>query len=212
MKKIEITVYTIDELKETNKNAYNKVIDDAKEKIINNRFDFASFDISIILKEKYNLSVDEKNIYYSISYCQGDGMCFTMDHILSYIHIKNNMLLNVFEKWITNNLNDDEKMLLLEYLNCNYNLSIKKKSHHYEHAYTCFIDYEYFYSSDDPKFLDRMNNFISDLCDKLFNNVYVVVCGEIEKILYNYYDVDDDECIDNINDNGYMFDIDGDIY
>ena len=97
--------------------------------------------------------------------------------------------------------------LLIDYLNCGYNLRIKKISHNYCHAHTCKIDYDYFYSSDDDKYIDRMDNFIYALCNKLFNNVYLEICGCIEKELYSYYDIDDDEIINDLNDNDtYFFD------
>ena len=213
MKKIEITVYSIDELKDRNIKAYNKVIDDMREIIIDDNFNFAASDASVLLKEKYNLNIDPDNIYYSITSSQGDGVCFIDDNILSYTNIKNKSDdSNIFEKWIINNLSDDEMTLLLDYLNSNYNLKIVKKTHNYCHAHTCIIDYEYFYSSDDDKYIERMNNFIYDLSQKLFNDVYIDVCGDIEKMLYKYYDIDDDDVIEFINNNEYLFTIEGDIY
>ena len=199
MKEITIKLYNIDELKELNRRAYDKIIDNEKQFLIDDNFNYASEHIIEILKEKYNLSVDEKNIYYSISYSQGDGMCFTLNNILSYTRLKNKNNLNAFEQWIIDNINDDDMLLLLDYLNSNYNLNIVKKSHSYQHPYTCIIDYEYFYSSDDPVYIDRMNNFMDELCKKLFDEVYIEICSYIESVLYTYYDVDDDECLYDIN-------------
>lgn len=213
MRKITVDLYTIDELKNVNEKAYNKVLDDAREDIIDCLFNFdASLDCKETLKEKYNLIIDEKNIYYSISYCQGDGVCFTDRNILSYYNIKNKSNLNAFEKWIIDNLNDNDLNMLLEYLNCNYNLNIIKKDHRYCHCDTCIIDYEYFYSSDDPNYVDDMNDFIDKLCDELFNNVYVNMCADLEQLLYSFYDVDDDEIIDHCNANEYYYTISGELY
>lgn len=213
MKKIEITLYNIDELKDINIKAYNKVMDDSRQFLIDSNFNYATEDVIYTLKEKYNLSIDEKNIFYSISYCQGDGFCFIDSNILSYTRIKNKASdCNAFEKWINNNLSEQELLLLLDYLNCNYNLSIIKTSHNYSHAYTCNIDYEIFYSSDNDAYIDEMNNFIYELTKKLFNDVYVSICSDIEKQLYNYYDITEDEIIDFIDSNNYYYDIDGVLY
>lgn len=213
MKSIEITVYKIDELKDINIKAYNKVMDDSRQFLIDSNFNYATEDVIYTLKEKYNLSIDEKNIFYSISYCQGDGFCFIDSNILSYTNIKNKSKdCNAFEKWIIDNLSDDDMRLLLDYLNCNYNLSIIKTSHHYSHVYTCIIDYEVFYSSDDENYIETMNNFIYELTKKLFNNVYVAICNDIETMLYSYYDIAEDDVIQFINDNDYYYDIDGVLY
>ena len=213
MKKIEIDVYNIDELKTINKSAYDKVMERVKDYLIENNFNFASENALCILKDKYNLDILEKNIFYSISYCQGDGFCFIDNNILSYIRIKNKSdNMNIFEKWIINNLSKDEISLLLDYLNCNYNLYIKKTSHSYCHPYTCKIDCEYFYSTDDDNYADRMNNFIDDLCKKLFDNVYIEICSDIEKALYDCYDVSNSDVIEFINANDYYYDINGVMY
>lgn len=213
MKTIEITLYNIDELKTINNKAYEKILNDTREYLINTNFEYADYDVIEILKDRYNLDIKKDNICYSISYCQGDGFCFIDDNILSYTNIKNKSdNCNIFEKWIIDNLKDDELTLLLDYLNCNYNLSIKKISHNYCHAHTCKIDYEYFYSSDDNKYLDRINDFIYKLTEKLFNDVYISICSDIEKILYGYYEIDDNDVIDFIKDNEYMYDVNGIMY
>lgn len=212
MKKIEITLYNIDELKNINEKAYKNAIEKAKNIILDDRFYYATHDCAEMLKEKYNLFIYEKNIFYSISYCQGDGFCFIDKNILSYSRITKKENLNAFEKWIIDNLSKDEMSLLLEYLNCNYNLSIIKTDHHYQHAHTCKIDYEYFYSNDDQKYLDIMDDFIYKLCEKLFNNVYIEICATLENYLYSYYDIDDSDVIEFINCNDYEYTKEGELY
>ena len=212
MKTIEITLYNIDELKTINNKAYEKILNDTREYLINTNFEYADYDVIEILKDRYNLDIKKDN-YYSISYCQGDGFCFIDNNILSYTNIKNKSdNCNIFEKWIIDNLKDDELTLLLDYLNSGYNLKIIKESHHYCHAHTCNIDYEIFYSSDDDTYLDRMNDFIYKLTEKLFNDVYISICSDIEKILYDYYEIDDNDVIDFIKDNEYMYDVNGIMY
>ena len=213
MKKIEITVYSIDELKTINNNAYEKVLNDTRDTLINDNFSFADDDAISTLKEKYGINATKSEIFYSISYCQGDGFSFINSNLLSYTRIKSKADdCNAFEKWIINNLSDKEMSLLLEYLNCNYNLSIIKQTHRYCHPYTCSIDYECFYSSDDDEIIDEINDFINKLCRKLFDNVYITICSDIENKLFHYYDVTEEEIVDFINNNNYCYDADGVMY
>lgn len=213
MKEKIINLYKINELKQVNKKAYDKIINDTRDIIINCNFDYAIDAIQEILKNNHNLDIDNNNIEYSISYCQGDGFSFTDKYILSYTNIKNKSNLNAFELWIINNLTSDEIELLLSYLNDGYNLNIERISHHhYCHPYTCIIDFEYYYSNDDENYVNKINNFIDDLCKKLFKNVYLSICYEIEKYLYSLYDVDDDECLEYLTDYDDDYDINGNLY
>lgn len=213
MKTKEINLYNINELKEINKSAYDDVIEKHSQFLIDSRFEYDALDDCYsILLEKYNIKKDIINdIYYSISYCQGDGVCFTASNILSYTRLTKKHDLNVFEKWIADNLSDTDMQLLIEYLNCGYNLNIKKISHNYCHAHTCKIDYESFYSSDDYKYIDKMDSFIYGLCNKLFDNVYLDICGDLEKKLYSYYDISGDDVIADIISNDYYYTIDGEL-
>lgn len=212
MKTKTINLYTINELKEINKSAYDKTIEEHRQFLINLYFDYDALDTCYEILKNYGITKDIINdIYYSISFCQGDGACFTASNILSYTRITKKTDLNAFEKWIINNLSDADMQLLIDYLNCGYNLNIVSISHHYCHAYTCKIDYEYFYSSDDSKYLDNMDSFIYELCNKLFNNVYLEICGCIEKELYSFYDIDDDDIIADITSNDYYYTYEGDL-
>lgn len=211
MKTIELKLYNIDELKDINIDAYKKAIDNAKNIIIDISFQWAEDDVRELLFYKYGLdNID--NIYYSISYCQGDGACFIAHNILSYNRLTKNEKLNCFEKWIKDNINSEKINDILEYLNCGYNLKITRTSHRYNHKHTCTIDYECFYSSDDPDVLDRINDVIYELCTLLYENVYCVVCDDIEKYLYSLHEVDDDEAYRNIKDNDFYYYDDGSLY
>lgn len=213
MKTIKMNVYTIDELKELNKTAFNNVIDHEKQYLIEASFNNCDYDIKDMLKNDYG--IDEKildDYFYSISYCQGDGFCFTASNLLSYTRLSKKENMNSFEKWIIGNLSGIKLMDVMEYLNCNYNLKIIKKSHMYSHAHTCALDYEYFYSSDNPEVLDRINNTIDELCNNLYENVYLDICYALESYLYTFYDIDDDEVIESIKNNDFLFFSDGSLY
>ena len=88
MKKIvkEINIYSFEELKE---DTQNKIMKDFKEILINDNFDMLSENYNYILKEKYKLY--NFDINFSLSYCQGDGVCFYNNkyNLLSYEVLKN---------------------------------------------------------------------------------------------------------------------------
>ena len=111
MKTIKLNIYTIDEIKNINKKAFDKVIEKEKDDFINMRFDFAANDARDILKDKYKIdNVDD--VYYSISYCQGDGFCFIAHDILSYQRLSKKDNMNCFEKWINDNIDNDTKIII----------------------------------------------------------------------------------------------------
>lgn len=204
-----IRLYNIKELEKINKRMYQKILDDEKESCINIRFDCAMDDINDVMK--YNYNIDDPSSYkfnYSISYSQGDGVSFTSDRILSYSRLSNvteKEKMNVFEKYLIDNLSINELSMVIEYLNCGYNISIIRCGYHYYHKYTCKIDYESFYSSDDQSYCEKMDNLIYGICEKLFNDVYCEICDHIEKMLYNYYEIDDYEVIEFLMDNEFLY-------
>lgn len=212
MKKITIDLYNINELKIVNIDAYNKILEKNRQQIIDDRFTYSALSACISILKEYNLDIDARGIYYSVSYCQGDGVSFIDRKILSYYHIKNKSGdCNAFEKWILNNVNESEISLLLEYLNSGYNLNILKKTHNYCHAYTCIIDYETYYN-DDPTLDNSVNEFIYNLCKDLFDNVYLEICKKIEDYLYSFYDVNDSDAIEYSDINNNYYDINGVLY
>lgn len=101
MKTKEINLYTINELKEINKSAYDKIIDNHRQFLINLRFESDALDNCYsILLDRYNIKKHIiKDIYYSISYCQGDGICFTAGDILSYERITKRYDLNIYDSY-----------------------------------------------------------------------------------------------------------------
>ena len=114
MKEVKIKVYTIKELNET-----------AKEKALNllredNSYDFLSEDLEERLREllKDNkIKVDYLQIYYSLSYSQGDGVCFVgnfeykdypkfIKHIGNYNH-KNSVEIDILDSESEEVMEDD---------------------------------------------------------------------------------------------------------
>ena len=207
MKKIvkEINIYSFEELKE---DTQNKIMKDFKEILINDNFDMLSENYNYILKEKYKLY--NFDINFSLSYCQGDGVCFYNNkyNLLSYEVLKNKDIKNsnIFEKYIIeNDLINDE---LLQYLEDGYNLGIFKRNSNYSYATTCFIDYEYYYNDDEK---ETINKYIDSLVNILYK-LYINICEELEKIGYSNYNVSDQEVKEYISDQEYEFLENGEIY
>lgn len=87
MKTKTINVYEYDELSEK---AKEKVLNHFRE---NNEFNFLSDELTESLKEllidnKITFDKNTLKCYYSLSYCQGDGLCFIGDFTYKNINIK----------------------------------------------------------------------------------------------------------------------------
>ena len=215
MKTITTTfnVYTFEEL---NKEAQNKV----KESIKTRLYEFRSMEVGeylgTMLCEDYNIGGAILN--YSLSYSQGDGVCFYGVNLLSYFKLKDRKVeeYNPFEKWCAENLNKEDFELLLQYLNEDYNIKAQKDyGCNYEHSHSCFLDEE-FYNSDDWDEVERINDFIYDLKKKL-TPIYHSICKELEKFGYQYLeDIFEEEIMDEIafieKELGFNFYIDGSYY
>ena len=202
-------IYTFDELSEK---AKEKVVNTVREDLYNNHCDNVD---DVIYECLYNYGVGEAEYNYSLSYSQGDGVCFYNMNLFSYTRLTSkvyNKKLNKFELEALTLLNEKEYELLLQYLNEGYNIKIVKNSSMYCHSHTCTLEEEYYYS-DDAEEENKMNNFIYDLKKKM-ENVYHNMCYEVERLAYNYIEyISDNEIKEDINylqnDCGLMFLEDG---
>ena len=85
------TTFNIYNYHELSKDSQEKVKKDLYFTILDDRFyDFENNCIES-LKEAYH--INNTTVYYSLSYCQGDGFCFTAPEILSYSRFKKIMIL-----------------------------------------------------------------------------------------------------------------------
>ena len=207
----EIKIYEFDELSEDVKEEVKEKIE---QRIIDNRFEWLKEELEEYLLHMCNIK--NCKLEYSFSYCQGDGCCFYGINLLNENNIKNKENLNKFESYILEKYSPEEIELILEYLNDDCNLKLTKDSHHYSHKYTCYIDYNYydgFYNENKTnELINKVNNLIDKLAKDLEENVYHVICDEMEKIGYNCYDVEEDEILEYIELNEYEFLEDGSIY
>lgn len=202
----EIKIYEFDELSEDVKEEVKEKIE---QRIIDNRFEWLKEDLQEHLKHEYN--INGAKLEYSFSYCQGDGCCFYGINLLSYFNLKKQDNLNKFESYILEKYSPEEIELILEYLHDDCNLKLIKHSSHYSHKCTCSIDYGWYYN-DDKECENKVNNLIDKLAQDLEENVFYVICDELEEIGYNCYYVDEDEILEYIEINEYEFLEDGSIY
>lgn len=204
-----INLYNFDELSEKSK---EKVVNASREHLYTEHCDNVD---DVIYECLYNYGVGDAEYNYSLSYSQGDGVCFYNINLFSYTRLtskNNNIKLNKFEIEALTLLNEKEYKMFLQYLNEGYNIKIVKNSSMYCHSHTCTLEEEYYYN-DDAEEEKEINNLIYDLKKKM-ENIYHNMCYEIERLAYNYIEnISNDEITENINylqnDCGLMFLEDG---
>ena len=208
MREITMKVYNLNELNEEVK---VKVIEDYRELLgaLRNQ-DLTKEYLLSILEDDYNLKDFELD--YSLSYSQGDGVCFYGNNVLSYAILKNGDYnnANAFEKYVMDNYKGEEFEHILNYLNYDYSIFIEKTNHHYSHCYTCQFNNDYY--DDDDVIYDYYDNLILNLQKDLKIYVYNPICKELEKLGYKFIEVDDEEVIEFIKDNEYEFFENGENY
>ena len=202
-------IYNFDEL---NEKAKEKVLNTERDKLYNEHCNNVD---DVIYEFLYNYGVGDAEYNYSLSYSQGDGVCFYNINLFSYTRLTSkdyNTKLNKFEIEALTLLNEKEYKMFLQYLNEGYNIKIVKNSSNYCHAHTCSLEEEYYYSDNEEE-EKEINNLIYDLKKKM-ENIYYNMCYEIERLAYNYIEyISDNEIKEDINylqsDCGLMFLEDG---
>ena len=204
-----INLYNFDELSEK---AREKVLNTEREELYSMHCQNVD---DVIYDCLCNYGMEDAKYNYSLSYSQGDGVCFYNINLFSYTRLTskdNNIKLNKFEIEALTLLNEEEYKIFLQYLNEGYNIKIVKNSSMYCHSHTCTLEEEYYYSDDEEE-EKEINNLIYDLKKKM-ENIYHNMCYEIERLAYNYIEyISDDEIKEDINylqsDCGLMFLEDG---
>ena len=204
-----INLYNFDELSEK---AREKVLNTEKEYLYTehcNNVDDVIYDCLC------DYGMEDAKYNYSLSYSQGDGVCFYNINLFSYTRLTSkdyNTKLNKFELEALTLLNEKEYKMFLQYLNEGYNIKIVKNNSMYCHSHTCSLEEEYYYSDNEEE-EKAINNLIYDLKKKM-ENIYYNMCYEIERLAYNYIEnISEDEIKEDINylqsDCGLMFLEDG---
>lgn len=204
MKQVTKT-YNVFSYGELNKEAQKKAMGKACEWLSEERCDHLKDDLLEEMDYKYNIIPD--NLFYSLSYCQGDGLCFTLKNIFSYTRLKDFLDntgrltdLNAFEKAIISELDETKQYLILEYLNSDYNISIHKISWNYEHSYTCDFSWDYYKNNNTIK-EKAVNDMVKELCSSvgLFRKIYDEICRNMENLGYKIAYPEEDEVVEYIN-------------
>lgn len=209
-------IFNIYNYNELNKEAQEKARREAYDLLTEIKCDFLQEDLEDRLKANYNIIPDE--LYYSLSYCQGDGLCFTLRNILSYSTLKEAIVkdsdesLNAFEKTVFE-LDIPKRDLILEYLNADYNINIRKTSWSYQHSNTCSFEWE-FYSNDDHLKEKEINEIVDELCSRtgILRDLYDKICYDLEETGYEIAYPDEEEVLGYIEDQGFEFLEDGSIF
>ena len=171
-----INVYTFDELKE---NAKEKALDEMRNFF--NDFNVFWEENNRDIKEYfYNAIVDKfegvyvSNIYFSLNYCQGDGVCFSgfiaKEHIYKFV-------LQVYNNNIPRNI-----QRIIPFLD---EIQFKNIDHRYTHAYTVTTNVK-------PDFSDECNYSrimaAIEQFEKDIDTYRIDICKELEKDGYNMID------------------------
>lgn len=132
----------------------------------------------------------EIEVYFSLGYSQGDGLCFEGE-----LELKDAIKDDDFKKLLSNDIIDDLSKK-------DYNIKFKsnKTNHRYDHCKTCSLMISY----------DEEENVISEtILDKLYEafcSYYETICDKLETQGYEYfYEMSEEEAIEYCNDNELEF-------
>ena len=177
---------------------FSELSTDAQEKVINEYYEneeyfYLSEDLNEELNQIDNYFYDTE-IYYSLNYCQGDGLC-----ILGNFDI---------DKWLKDKYNFKQSLNDTVY---NLIYSVKSKSN----RRYCFASKSDISSEFDP-YLDKYPN-LEDLINSIINDIkeyYIDLCKKLE--LYGYsildYRMDSGEFSDYAYENDILYLSDGRIF
>lgn len=184
-----INVYTLEELKTQNNKAYLKVIKNLDDMIIEDRFDFFRDDCIDLLNNFYNINIAD--VYYSLSYSQGDGLCFTTENALQ------GEILN----YVRQNLSPDD-VLKLNSMDIDNLFYIEKYHNYYNYAHPHAVDIKDAFTED--------FEFLNSKVLPLVRDKYMQICQELEENGYACYNVTEEDYYNYAD--GNLYTIQGDIF
>ena len=163
--------------------------------------DIFTDDIKEILSSEYGITT--LSTYYSLGYCQGDGLCL-YGYIL-FNDLKSDKFKNIAFKNFT--ISDYKAFHELE----NYASKIDfKHNGRYYYANSTDIDIDYYCNSN------KMEKLIDKMINKLLTNIkhwYFAECNNFEKDGYSYfYEIDDSDLSEICDNNNYTFLADGNLF
>ena len=211
----EYKVYTYDELKG---DAVDKATSSIYEILYENNAELLEGTLLDYMNDTYKINLDSKDLTYSLTNNQGDGVSFLLDNVITWAHLHDYLFkdsfpyneLNIFEKVVVKQLSKEDIDLVYEYVNSGYVISINRRNSRYAHPYTCYLDYE-IYQNDNKELEDKVNSCISKLCGGLLKDKYNEVCKDLEEVGYTLLDVNQDDILDYIEINKIDFFENGDV-
>lgn len=196
MKKVSVTVYHFSELREKVQESLKQ---EAVEFLVDGKFESFNEYAVEFLKAEYGISAE---IYYSLSYCQGDGFRFETKDFLT------DEVLEILANSEDIKNNPEGFALLKQYKEEGYHMPTKHNGHyHYEYATPRDVEY-------DDEFLEdkeREDGETFDKAMKAVSSLYMEICRNLEKQGYTSYDITDEE-LDDLLGGDNLYYADGRVY
>lgn len=141
------------------------------------------------------LGVEEAEVYYSLSNCQGDGLCFTGS-------ITWNKAIEIL--YIKESIAKLDKDFIKSCEDCIYSINFYKLDRMYNHCNTVTVEFEdssWMYAEDFTKLKD------------IFLTWYKALCGKFEHQGYKwFYEISEEDVVEYCNNNDIEFTANGDVF
>jgi hypothetical protein len=183
MKQVTPKPFNVYEFNELSKQAQQVAYDFIKDEVIDDRFTFFDNDCHEILKDVFNL-LDTKQVIYSLTSSQGDGLSFTCDNFNSVTI--NEAIFNdeATPEAVKNNIkrvNEDLKVKTV--------INDGRNPYAHESQVTVYLPYQ------------DMPDYIMDAIQQAYAKQYLKICKQLKDNGYRLYDVtmeDAAEYADNV--------------
>lgn len=200
MQTYQIITHSFKELsQDAQKQAIEKVKDSKELELnIQDQYEFFTED-----QEEYltGLNFDDVKLYYSLSYCQGDGLCFEGNIYLSSL-----MENEEFTKLLT----EKQKKNVKRFLNCDDNkITITHRGNYYHNKSVSF-DYSYYNSTSNNSYIEKLLDEVLEVFKDYYENLTNEIKKEGYAITEHYWK--DENIIEFINDSEIEFLSSGTIY
>jgi hypothetical protein len=211
--------YLVYNYQELNGKAKDKAKEKMEELITASRFDTLSSDLTEELFYKYEIN---GRIWYSLSYSQGDGLCFDTDELLTSpfrdllkIELVKKGIPEVTIQGVLKLIQDGKIQATTENNNHHYVYASKNQVKVFYNGY--YEDYKELNVEDiqslklNAKKLEDIESFFRIL-EESIQEVYLSIAYELEKIGYSVYKVDEEDILEECLINDIVFLENGSIF
>lgn len=141
------------------------------------------------------LGIEEAEVYYSLSYCQGDGLCFTGS-------VTWNKAIEIL--YIKESIAKLDKDFIKSCEDCIYSINFYKFDRMYNHCNTVTVEFEdssWMYAED----FTKLKN--------IFLTWYKALCGKFEHQGYKwFYEISEEDVVEYCDNNDIEFTANGDVF